>query len=301
LLPEDHVKLRNVFSEAVFFFMLFPGLGFSRDIPPIISTDWLAQNLQNSNMVILDIRNSDQYKKGHIPGSINVPFENWAVERNGLSLELPSDEALRDLLRKSGIRSGSVVIVVNRNETDFSRSDAVRVAATCTIAGVRNAAVLDGGYTRWRKESRPVSTEPANDRSTAYDGTLDRSSVVSRDYVLSKIGKSIIVDTRTPEDYFGIGSARGHIKSALNLPTPWVFNAEGLFNKPELLRAMAEGVIGKNTSTEIILYCDVGGYASVWWFLLTQMFDYPNAKIYDGSMEEWIKDSKYPVTPYSWH
>jgi thiosulfate/3-mercaptopyruvate sulfurtransferase len=295
------VNLRNASSAALLFLILFQGQGFSRDIPPIISSDWLAQNLQNADFVIVDIRNSDQYKKGHIPGAINAPFENWAVERNDLSLELPSDEALRDLLGKAGIRSGSIVIVVNRNDTDFTRSDAVRVAATCTIAGVRNAAVLDGGYTKWRKENRPVSTEPANGRAAIYDGKLDRSSFVSRDYVLSRIGKSIIVDNRTPEDYFGIGTSRGHITSALNLPTPWVFNAEGLFNKPELLRLMAEGVIGKDTSTEIILYCDVGGYASVWWFLLTQIFDYRNVKIYDGSMQEWIKDSKYPITTYSWH
>lgn len=295
------MKLKRAFSETVLLLTLFTGLGFSRDVPPIVSTDWLTQNLKNANLFILDIRNSDQYKKGHIPGAINIPFENWAVERNGLSLELPSDEALQDLLAKSGIRSDSIVIVVNRNETDFSRSDAVRVAATCIVAGVRNAAVLDGGYTKWRKESKPVSTAPAIDSSTAYDGALDRSSFVSRDYVLSRIGKSVIVDNRTPEDYFGIGTAQGHIKSALNLPTPWVFNAEGLFNKPELLRAMAEGVIGEDTSTEIIVYCEVGGYASVWWYLLTQMFDYRNVKIYDGSMQEWIKDSKDPVTRYSWH
>ena len=295
------MSLKNASFAALFFLMLFPSLGFSRDAPPIISTDWLARNLQNTGLVILDIRSSDQYKKGHIPGAVNVPFENWAVQRNGLSLELPSDEALRDLLGKSGIRSGSIVVVVNRNETDFSRADAVRVAATCIIAGVRNAAVLDGGYTQWRKESRPVSAEPAIDRSAPYDGTLDRSSLVSKDYVLNRIGRSVIVDNRTPEDYFGIGTAQGHIKSALNLPTPWVFNAEGLFNKPQLLRAMAEGVIGKNTSTEIILYCGVGGYASVWWFLLTQMLDYRNVRIYDGSMEEWVKDSKDPVTQYSWH
>ena len=295
------MNLKNAFSVVILLLILFPVMGFPRDIPPVVSTDWLANSLQNSSLVILDIRNPDQYKKGHIPGSINSPFENWAVERNGLSLELPSDEALRDLLGKSGIRSESIVLVVNRNETDFTRSDAVRVAATCTIAGVRNAAVLDGGYTRWRKESKPVTTEPSNERSAAYGGTVDRSSFVSRDYVLSRIGKSIIVDNRTPEDYFGIGKARGHIPSALDLPTPWVFNSEGLFNKPELLRAMAEGVVGKNTSSEIICYCDVGGYAAVWWFLLTQMFEYRNVKIYDGSMEEWIKDPKDPITPYSWH
>ena len=64
---------------------------------------------------------------------------------------------------------------------------------------------------------------------------------------------------------------------------------------------MATGVLGSNTSKEVILYCGVGGYAATWWYLLTQLFGYRNVKVYDGSMEEWLKEPNDPVTTYSWH
>lgn len=143
---------------------------------------------------------------------------------------------------------------------------------------------------------RSVNAEPAK-----YQATIDRSTAVSKSYVLSRIGKSVLLDGRSPEDYFGITSKPGHIKSAVNLPTPWIFNSDGTFIKEEDLRAIAAGVLGADKSTEIIVYCGVGGYASTWWFVLTQMFGYQNVKIYDGSMEEWLKDSNAPVSTYSWH
>jgi len=34
----------------------------------------------------------------------------------------------------------------------------------------------------------------------------------------------------------------------------------------------------------------VGGYASSWWFVLTQALGYQNVKIYDGSAQEWAKN-----------
>ena len=64
---------------------------------------------------------------------------------------------------------------------------------------------------------------------------------------------------------------------------------------------MAEGVIGPPKSKEIIVYCGVGGYAAAWWFVLTQVLGYPDVKIYDGSMEEWIKDTDAPVSAFTWH
>jgi thiosulfate/3-mercaptopyruvate sulfurtransferase len=129
---------------------------------------------------------------------------------------------------------------------------------------------------------------------------VSRSAVASKDHVLRRIGKSVIVDTRVPEEYFGATSKQGHIKSAVSLPTPWIFTDEGVFRNERELQRMAEGVLGKNKSKEVILYCDVGGYASTWWFLLTQMLGYQNVKVYDGSIQEWIKDPGAPLTAFSW-
>ena len=273
----------------------------SRDIPAVVSPDWLSKNLGDSRIVVIDIRTAEQYKKGHIPGAINVPMALWAVSRNGLSLELPLEDALSDLIKKTGMNAGSHPVIVNRFDTDFNRADTTRVAWTCAIAGIENAAILDGGHNRWVKEIKTLSTEDVNATPSAYALKMNQSILASKRYVLEKIGKAILVDTRLPEEYFGVALKPGHIKSAVNLPTPWVFAGDGTFKNEEDLLAMASGVIGTNKSKEVILYCGFGGYACTWWFLLTQIFGYQNVSVYDGSMEEWVKDPADPVSAFSWH
>jgi thiosulfate/3-mercaptopyruvate sulfurtransferase len=281
-------------------FLSIPAL-WSRDIAPIVTTDWLEQNLKDSRISILDIRTAAQYQKGHIHGSVSTPLSFWAPAGNNLSLELPSDEALRDILGKSGISLASLIVIVTRTETDFGRADATRVAWTCKVAGLENVAVLDGGFSKWAREKRALSTDNAGGLALTYSGTIDRSSVASKTYVLNKMKGIIIADNRTPEDYFGISSKSGHIKGAVNLPTPWAFASDGTFRNKEELSSMAAGVLGSDNSKQIVVYCEVGGYASTWWFLLTQVLGYKNVKLYDGSFEEWSKDPKAPVQTYRWH
>jgi thiosulfate/3-mercaptopyruvate sulfurtransferase len=269
-------------------------------IPPIVSPDWLKQKLVDAAVIVLDIRNDEQYKKGHIPGAINVPTNLWAVTKDGLSLELPAEEELRDLIGKSGMDAASHVIVVNRIDTDFSRADATRVAWTLHVAGLDHVSILDGGYNRWVKEKKDVATDGVIPQSGTYIQEMNPSSFASKAYVLSRLNKATIIDSRTPEDYFGISSPPGHIKNAVNLPTPWMFKNDGTFRTAEDLGAMASSVLGANKSREVIVYCGVGGYAAAWWFVLTQVLEYRNVKLYDGSMEEWIKDSAAPVNKYGW-
>ncbi len=272
----------------------------SSDIPAVVSTDWLAQKLTDPHLIVLDIRNPEQYRKGHIPGAVNMPFNLWAVPKDGLTMELPSDDALRDLVLKAGIDPQSEIVVVNRIDSDFSRADPMRVAWTLHIAGVDNTAILDGGYNRWVKEKRSVSTDVANTKSGTFAVKIDRTSLATKAYVLSKLRNATIIDARVPEEYFGVSAQPGHIRNAVNLPTPWMFDDDGAFRKKETLEAMAIGVLGTDKSREMIFYCGVGGYASTWWFLLTRMFGYQNVKVYDGSMEEWLKDASAPVSTYTW-
>ncbi len=295
------VKLTKRCSVLMILGLLSLPALWARDIAPIVSTDWLEQNLKDSRISIVDIRTAVQYQKGHIPRSVNTPLSLWAPASNALSLELPSDEALRDIVGKAGISLASLVVIVTRTETDFGRADATRVAWTCKVAGLENVAVLDGGFSKWARENRAISTDSAAVRALTYSGAIDRSSVASKAYVLNKIKKIIIADNRTPEDYFGISSKSGHIMGAVNLPTPWAFATDGTFRNKEELSSMAAGVLGSDNSKQIVVYCGVGGYASTWWFLLTQVLGYKNVKLYDGSFEEWSKDPRAPVQYYRWH
>jgi len=290
-----------------------------RTIAPVVATDWLEDNLGQEGLVIIDIRSPGEYGMGHIPGSINEPFVNpfdtkWVVsEFEGLWLELPKTEALFQTIGDLGITRESLVVIVtapNPGEPPFyGLCNATRVADTLIYAGVKNVAVLDGGYPKWTTELRPISTVPTNATPVTYNAKVNKEMFVSTEYVRKHIGKAVIIDARDAEVYFGaaielpFAPKAGHIPSAASLPGPWVWNLNSdgtyTYKDTETLRAMAKGVIGRSKNKEIIVYCGVGGYASTWWFVLTQVLEYRNVKFYDGAAQEWIIYG-YDMVPYQW-
>ncbi|WP_066874864.1 sulfurtransferase [Clostridium mediterraneense] len=43
----------------------------------LVGVEWLNENIHNANLVILDIRSKKQYDEGHIPGAINVSWNQF--------------------------------------------------------------------------------------------------------------------------------------------------------------------------------------------------------------------------------
>ena len=277
-----------------------------RAIPPFVSTNWLAKNLEEPKLVVVDIRTSETYRKGHIPGAVNAPFRSWATTKKGLLVELPKAEALSKTIGAAGIKSDSRVVVVNKVDIHHDIADATRVACTLMYAGVTNVAVLDGGYNKWLKEKKPLSAKAVKPKPLAYKGELNKALFVDKQYVEKKLGKSAVIDTRAPDEFFGITQdlftdRPGHIPGASCLPTPWVWTEAGTYRSTKEIREMAAGVVGPDKSREIIIYCGVGGYSSTWCFLLRELLGYTNVKIYDGAAQEWTADPKAPMVRYSWH
>jgi len=294
-----------------------------RTIAPIVATDWLEDHLNQEGLVIVDIRDPGSYGAGHLPGSINEPFvtgyddckgpnSNWIVGSvDCLWLQMPDVNDLLMTIGNLGISRNSRVVVVtapNPGEPPFyGFANATRVALTLIYAGVKNVAVLDGGYPKWAAELRPISTDPTNPTPVTYKAKVNKEMVVSIEYIRKHIGKAIIVDARDAEVYFGItidpfAPKQGHIPTARSLPTPWLWksNSDGTYTyqDTEILRAIAKGVIGGSKNKEIIVYCGVGGYASTWWFVLTQVLGYDDVKLFDGAAQEWVRD--YDMVPYEW-
>jgi thiosulfate/3-mercaptopyruvate sulfurtransferase len=278
----------------------------ARTISPIVSTDWLDDDLGNPKVIVIDIRNSEEYQTGHIPGAINIPFTSWITTRNGLSLELPDEIELFDVIGSSGIKIDSRIIIVNKADNPYPLADANRTADTLLYAGISNVAILDGGHDKWVKEGRILSiNEVVKPKAAEYRGNIDKETFVSKDYVLGQLGKSIILDARDPNVYFGVtkeqhAARAGHIPGAKCLPAPWVWNADGTYKNINELKNMAAGVAGEPGSREIIVYCGVGGYTSTWWFVLTQLLGYQNVKFYDGSAQDWTRDPEMPMVIYTW-
>jgi thiosulfate/3-mercaptopyruvate sulfurtransferase len=278
---------------------------FDRSINPVISTGQLNNMLQQDDLIIIDIRAESEFMSGHIPGAVNAPFTFWAVTKDGLDLELPDENELSGLIIKTGISKNAQVIIANKAGDSYSLANACRVADTLLYAGIKNAAVMDGGYEKWGRENRELSLKPSVKPVSDFIITADKSIFVTMDYVRSRIGKSIIIDARDPAVYFGLlketnASSPGHIPGAKSLPAPWIWTVEGTYRSKEQLSEMAAGIIGKDSNLEIIVYCGVGGYTSAWWFVLTQILDYNNVKFYDGSAQDWTNHTKNSVVSYKW-
>ena len=279
------------------------GLVFARDIDPIVSTDWLEKNLSNPRTVVVDIRKVEDYKAGHIAGAVNVIQSAWVVSSStGLRNEVPEADDLGDLISDAGIKADSWVVLVGPDFGSFVWI--TRVAWTLKYAGVENVAILDGGYSKWEKDGKPVSTDTVKAKPGSFKVKADKAIIAGKDLVVSRIGKGAILDSRGPDAYFGITkvpfvSQFGHIPGAKNLPSAWIVGAEGLARSKAELEAMA-GAQFKNRNGEIIVYCDTGVVASGWWFILHEMLGYKDVKNYDGSSEEITKDPKIVYARYVW-
>jgi len=280
-----------------------------RGIDPLVSTEWLASHLNDSDLLVIDGRDEHEYSAGHIPQSGNVPVGKWWVNKNGLLLELPDPEMLRDLIGKAGIGSDTKVVLVNKSNNDFDRGHATRWAWTLIYGGVKSVAILDGGFNKWESEGKAISREAFTPKPKNYTGAFQEKIVVSKSevesYLLNSPDTTILLDNRMPEDFFGVspwmvGPKAGHIAGALCLPISWAFTAKGTYRARKELEAIAAGLIGSDLQKRIILYCGVGGYAPTWWFVFSEILGYQNVQVYDGSIEDWIKDPDAPVIQYRW-
>ncbi len=297
------IKKRALYSFILIFFVLtIPYVVSARDVNPIVSTDWLEKNLANPKVIAVDIRKVEDYKAGHIPNAINVIYGSWAIMKGGMRNELPPTDDLLDVISSAGIGADSLVVVVGKTDSISDRTDISRVAWTLKYAGIENVAILDGGYNKWMADKKALSVDPVKPKSKSYQGKVNEGLFVKKDYVMNSIGKVTIVDVREPDFFQGnkkmdFVAKPGRIKGAVNLPTSQAFTKDGTFKSKEELAGLVAGVVGKDTSREIIIYCDTGKVCTTWAFIMTELLGYKNVKDYDGSTEEWMKDPKAPTEP----
>ena len=289
----------------------------SRTIAPIVSADWVWQNSDNDNMVIIDIRDPKSFAADHIPGSVNEPFatafdpctgptSNWIVSgADCLWLEMPEPAALEKTVGALGIKADSPVVIVTAPNPEeppfFGLANATRVADTLIYCGVKNVGILNGGYPGWAAEGRPLTPAPFTRKPAKFQAQADDSMLVSAEYVHQHLDDAIIIDARDQAVYSGevvepFAAKPGHIPGARSLPAPaiWDQNENGAYTykSPEALAELAAAAVGgppDAVNKEIIVYCGVGGYGSTLWFVLTQVLGYQNVKLFDGSAQAWVK------------
>jgi thiosulfate/3-mercaptopyruvate sulfurtransferase len=270
------------------------------DTSLIVSTDWLARNLSDRSVVVLVVDRTDSaYRAGHVPGARFVPYATFGETVNGILLELPSPDSLRSLFESVGVSNASHVVLTGRPLV------VTRAFYTLSYLGLAHVSALNGGFTKWKRESRPVETAAPTVARGNITPAPHPEIVAKAQWVLDRVGKPgySFIDTRTDSEYLGLttrGGLRslGHLDGARRLEWQTAFTDSTEFSPKsieELGTLWRERVVPGDT---VVAYCYIGYRASGTYFI-SRLLGYP-AKLYDGSYDEWAK-LNYPtvttVTP----
>src|SRR5215210_8590294 len=102
----------------------------------------LSQNLTNGNVAIIDVREAEDYGKGHIPGAINLPRDKWNT--------------------CEGLRKETLNVL-------YCYSHVCHLAATAAVefAGKGYSVMeMDGGFEAWKENDLEVESGSEPSRKT---------------------------------------------------------------------------------------------------------------------------------------
>lgn len=278
---------------------LFAGLlavsqlwGQSREASMLVSTQWLSDHLNDPDLVVLHVGSEKDYAAGHIPGARRLSLADISVSGpDGLRLELPPLEKLRDALGQAGVTNESRIIVYPANE---SVQSATRVWFTLEYAGLgARASLLDGGLPLWKAEGRPLSTAATSVIPTRPRLAPQTDLIAGADWIRARLKdpKVQLLDARAPEYYSGANAGQmpraGRIPGATNVPFNSLLDARWKLRPAGELRARIPS--GK----ELVAYCHIGQQATLLFFAARLLGE--NVRLYDGSFQEWSRRSDLPV------
>lgn len=264
---------------------------------------WLAQHLNDPNLVILQVGEEATYKKSHVPGAqaasmneLAAPMDHSAsAPPSQLMLELPTNDSLRTTLQGFGVSDNSRIVIV---ESDNWFSQSTRIYLTLVHAGLgANTSLLDGGLTAWTAAGQRTTSDIPPAKAGTLSPLKTVQVTVDHAYVEAheKTPGVTIVDARSTEAWEGKQNSAtregeqkfGHIPGAQSLPFGKLWDADKSALRPaaELEKLFADA--GVKPDDTIIGYCWVGQFATAMLFAAQTVGH--KVLLYDGSMDEWSK------------
>src|SRR5215472_5263555 len=278
----------------------------------LVETEWLAEHLGQSDLRILDCTvhiafnpvtmfeigsGGADFEQEHIPGAQFVDvLTDLSDASQPVPLMAPNATQFAAVMSARGIAVGTRVVLYSARNVYW----ATRVWWLFRRFGFDNAAVLNGGLQKWRREGRPIETGPAWPPPPARFTVREQHPLMAgKAEVLAAIGDSAVcMISALPEDQhrFISGShypRAGHIKGSGSLPAEDIFDPEtNKFLPASELRRRFERVGA--FSERVITYCGGGAAASADAMALV-MLGHPEVKLYDGSLLEWAADPSLPM------
>ena len=273
----------------------------------LISTDELAERLCDPSLALFDVRHdlmqperwgADEYRKAHIPSATFLHIDSdLSGPKNGVNGRhpLPTPETAAALFSRVGIDGTKQVVAYDQNNGVF----ASRLWWMLRWLGHESVAVVDGGFAKWMREGRAVTSEATEPTATTFV-VKNVAPTVNSVGVESSLSRHtlLLVDARAPERFRGevepMDPVAGHIPGAVNRPASLNVTASGVFKPANALRSEYQALLGGRPHSDVVHYCG-SGVTACHNVLAMQIAGLPATRLYPGSWSEWISNPDRPV------
>jgi thiosulfate/3-mercaptopyruvate sulfurtransferase len=264
--------------------------------------DWLAANLDNPNVRVIDCATVEAYRRAHIPNAVQLPVHYYIKEDDPQGsdhgvLVMPP-RAFESVMGKLGVSNETTVVLYDDNNALV----AARLWWVLKYYGHTNAKVLNGGWHRWLTEGRPVTFHATRVAAATFSARPNPDLYASLDYLKAEHANPAcqVMDVRTDQEWDGTND-RGN-KRAGRVPgshhLEWLRFVESddsrKFLPADAIQALLDDA-GISRSRPTITYCQGGIRAAHAAFVL-DLLGYKDVRVYDGSMREWANREDTPLT-----
>lgn len=253
------------------------------DLPaPIVEPDWLARNLRNPALRIIDLRERPDYGVGHLPGAV------W-FDRTALSLTRPDHSVIlipaalfAVHMSRLGISGHSRVVVYD----DVWGMHAARLVWACRRYGHSGAAVLSGGAEGWQQCGGALTQGRLLTYPRPFQAGADDAQRADLWWLQARAmdRQLLLLDVRGAHEY-----AAGHLPGARHWEwsrgTP--VGSRAMLRPADELRAelIRQGI---TPDKRIVTYCSSGSRAAHTYLLLRSL-GYPDVRVLDDAWRAWAQ------------
>jgi thiosulfate/3-mercaptopyruvate sulfurtransferase len=278
-----------------------------RHFTTLIDANTLSGELSREDLTIFDCRfdlgrpqwGEAEYAAAHLQGARYLHLDRdlsgpVTVESGRHPLPDPHRFALR--LGELGVDGRSQLIAYDQG----NGAHAARLWWLARWIGLRNVAVLDGGYAAWLAAGLPVDRDLRAPGPKSVTVSLDPAAWVSTATVddLRLRPQNLLVDARAAERFAGrnetIDPVAGHIPGARSHPFLANLGADGKFLPAAVLHARFHTLLGSVPPSALVSMCG-SGVTACHSLLALEHAGLAGARLYAGSWSEWIRDPRRPI------
>ena len=277
----------------------------------LVETDWLAEHLDDADLRVFDCSvfltpspdgtfdmesGRAKWESGHIPGSGFLDLiSDLSDTSSALRFTMPGPDAFAQAVGRAGIGNDSRVVLYCGGPPMW----ATRMWWMLRAMGFDNAAVLNGGWNKWKAEGRPQSTTTPAYPPSQFDPRPRPDMFAPKEEVLAGTtdGGTCVLNTLTPQMHSGemaIASRPGRISGSTNVPAAALSDPDNhTFLDADTLQGKLDAG-GASAGKRVITYCG-GGIAATQNAFALALLGHENVAVYDGSMSEWAADPDMPM------